>query len=153
MKPKGVTTQMKALDEYFLMVVFMLLLNRVHVFANFIFGQRETREDWLNSDTLAYSTYQHSPLGDAWSDVQILQLGVSFVRIQDKSSLLDYTLKKRNSFKFWHNLFTTCCHSVTEKARPLMQEASSHRPHAKWGTQWVPVFTAVSWADVGRRVI
>ena len=100
MKPKGVTTQMKALDEYFLMVVFMLLLNRVHVFANFIFGQRETREDWLNSDTLAYSTYQHSPLGDAWSDVQILQLGVSFVRIQDKSSLLNYTLKKRNSFKF-----------------------------------------------------
>ena len=35
MKPKGVTTQMKALDEYFLMVVFTLLLNRVHVFANF----------------------------------------------------------------------------------------------------------------------
>ena len=31
---KGVTTQMKALDEYFLMVVFTLLLNRVHVFAN-----------------------------------------------------------------------------------------------------------------------
>ena len=33
MKPKGVTTQMKALDEYFLMVVFMLLLNRAHVFV------------------------------------------------------------------------------------------------------------------------
>ena len=29
MKPKGVTTQMKALDEYFLMVVFTLLLNTV----------------------------------------------------------------------------------------------------------------------------
>ena len=28
MKSKGVTTQMKALDEYFLMVVFMLLQNR-----------------------------------------------------------------------------------------------------------------------------
>ena len=40
---KGVTTQMKALDEYFLMVVFMLLLNRVHVFANFMFTlTRET---------------------------------------------------------------------------------------------------------------
>ena len=26
MKPKGVTTQMKALDEYFLMVVFMLFM-------------------------------------------------------------------------------------------------------------------------------
>ena len=30
MEPKGVTTQMKALEEYFLMVVFTLLLNRVH---------------------------------------------------------------------------------------------------------------------------
>ena len=35
MKPKGVTTQMKTVNEYFLMVVFTLLLNRVHVFANF----------------------------------------------------------------------------------------------------------------------
>ena len=34
MKSKGVTTQMKALDEYFLMVVVMVLLNTVHVFAN-----------------------------------------------------------------------------------------------------------------------
>ena len=31
MKPKGVTTQMKALDEYFLMVVFTLLLNKIQV--------------------------------------------------------------------------------------------------------------------------
>ena len=38
MKPKGVTTQMKALDEYFLMVVFTLLLNRVNVFTNFMFN-------------------------------------------------------------------------------------------------------------------
>ena len=29
---------MKTLDVYFLMVVFMLLLNRVHVFANFMFN-------------------------------------------------------------------------------------------------------------------
>ena len=36
MKPKGVTIQMKTLDEYFLVVVFMLLLNRVNVFANFM---------------------------------------------------------------------------------------------------------------------
>ena len=43
MKPKGVTTQMKALDEHFLMVVFTLLLNRVHVFKNFSFNlDRET---------------------------------------------------------------------------------------------------------------
>ena len=30
------TIQIKALDEYFPMVVFTLLLNRVHVFANFM---------------------------------------------------------------------------------------------------------------------
>ena len=35
---KGVTTQMKALHEYFIMVVVMLLLNRVYVFANFMFN-------------------------------------------------------------------------------------------------------------------
>ena len=35
---------MKALDEYFLMVVFTLLLNRVHVFADFVFGQRQNSE-------------------------------------------------------------------------------------------------------------
>ena len=31
---KGVTIQMKALEDYFLMLVFMLLLNRIQVFAN-----------------------------------------------------------------------------------------------------------------------
>ena len=36
MKPKGVTTQMKTLNEHFLMVVFTLLLSRVHVFAIFM---------------------------------------------------------------------------------------------------------------------
>ena len=46
MKPKGVTTQMKALDEYFLMVVFMLLLNIFYVVANFMleFEQRHGSE-------------------------------------------------------------------------------------------------------------
>ena len=43
-EPKGVTTQMKALDEYFLMVVFTLLLNTVHIFANFVFNLN--RETW-----------------------------------------------------------------------------------------------------------
>ena len=38
MKSKGVTTQMEALNEYFLMSVFTLLLNGVHVFANFMFN-------------------------------------------------------------------------------------------------------------------
>ena len=37
MKSEGVTTQMKALHEYFLMVVFTLFLNTVHVFANLCF--------------------------------------------------------------------------------------------------------------------
>ena len=32
-KPKGVTTQMKALDEYNLMVLSVLLLKRVHLLA------------------------------------------------------------------------------------------------------------------------
>ena len=36
MKPDGLTTQMKALNKNFLMVVFMVLLNKVHVFANFM---------------------------------------------------------------------------------------------------------------------
>ena len=44
MKSKGVTTQMKALDEYFLMAVFTLLLNRVDVFAIFMFNL--DRETW-----------------------------------------------------------------------------------------------------------
>ena len=44
MKSKGMTTQMKALDECFLMVVFTLLLNRVHVFAIFVFSLN--RETW-----------------------------------------------------------------------------------------------------------
>ena len=35
MKPKGVTTQMKALDEYILMVLFVLLLKRVHFLTLF----------------------------------------------------------------------------------------------------------------------
>ena len=33
MKPKGVTIQMKALDEYVLMVLFVFLLNIVHIFV------------------------------------------------------------------------------------------------------------------------
>ena len=36
-KSKEGTTQMKALEEYFLMVVFTLLLNTVHDFANILF--------------------------------------------------------------------------------------------------------------------
>ena len=32
--PKGVTTQMKVLDEYILMVLFVLLLKRVHFLVN-----------------------------------------------------------------------------------------------------------------------
>ena len=38
------STQMKALDEYFLMVVFTLMLNGVYVFVNCIFNLN--RETW-----------------------------------------------------------------------------------------------------------
>ena len=34
MKPKGVTTQMQAIDEYILMVLFVFLLKRVHDLTN-----------------------------------------------------------------------------------------------------------------------
>ena len=36
MKSNSVTTQMEALNEYFLMAMFPSLLNRVHVFAIFV---------------------------------------------------------------------------------------------------------------------
>ena len=57
MKPKGVTAQMKALNESFLMEVFTLLQNRVHVFANFMFiltekhgGERvKGHEKWITA--------------------------------------------------------------------------------------------------------
>ena len=42
MKSKGVTTQMKALDEYFLMVAFTIVAKHnslfFHVFASFMFN-------------------------------------------------------------------------------------------------------------------
>ena len=79
MKSKGVTTQMKALNEHFLMVVFTLLLNRVHVFANFIqtntavkeFNIRSTKEH-LSSDTKCFYVWteknnmESNSLGYQW---------------------------------------------------------------------------------------
>ena len=53
MKPKGVTIQMKALDEYFPMVVFTLLLNRVHIFAIFMFNLK------LGSERVNNTTVKH----------------------------------------------------------------------------------------------
>ena len=44
MKSKGVTTQMKALDEYFLMVVFTLLLKRLRVFAECFWSEKHGNE-------------------------------------------------------------------------------------------------------------
>ena len=41
-EPKGVTTQMKALYEYILMAVFMLLLEKVHFFGKFYVNLRES---------------------------------------------------------------------------------------------------------------
>ena len=47
MKPKGVmTTQMKALYDFFLMVVFMLLLNKLYVFEIFMFNLDKETWDW-----------------------------------------------------------------------------------------------------------
>ena len=43
MKPNGVTIQMKALNDFFLLVVFMLLLSKLYVFAIFMLNlERET---------------------------------------------------------------------------------------------------------------
>ena len=65
-KPKGVTTQIKALDEYFLMAVLTLLQNRVHVFcANFSFWLFQL---WKQNDmhsakhNLQYALVWHSCL-------------------------------------------------------------------------------------------
>ena len=44
MKPNGVTIQMKALNDFFLMVVFMLLLSKLYVFAIFMINL--VRETW-----------------------------------------------------------------------------------------------------------
>ena len=46
MEPKGVTIQMKALNEFFLMVVLTLLLNKIHVFVNFLFHLKRETSDW-----------------------------------------------------------------------------------------------------------
>ena len=49
---------MKALDKYFLMVVFTLLQNRVHVFANFMFnfGQRNNGNERIKTLSLQKQT-------------------------------------------------------------------------------------------------
>ena len=67
MKPKGVTIQMKALDEYILMVVFMLLLNRVHVFANVMFNLEKHGSEKVNCDVAQKRWTHHlrSPLPKA----------------------------------------------------------------------------------------
>ena len=49
-KPKGVTTQMKALDEYFLMVLFVLLLKRVHFLV-------QTKPKGVTTQTKALEEY------------------------------------------------------------------------------------------------
>ena len=63
-KSKCVTTQMKALDEYFLMVVFTLLLNEVHVFAIFMFNlDRETHgSERVKPGTYTYRKYNMNGL-------------------------------------------------------------------------------------------
>ena len=46
---------MKALDEYIPMVVFTLLLNRVHVFATFMFNLN--RETWVQGNKKMISSF------------------------------------------------------------------------------------------------
>ena len=54
---------MKALDEYFLMVVFTLLLNTVHVFANFMFNlNRETTDLTIVSHPYTIHSYDTSQI-------------------------------------------------------------------------------------------
>ena len=48
------TTQMKALDEYFLMVVFTLLLSILHVFANFMFHLNRETWQWKKLTKLVF---------------------------------------------------------------------------------------------------
>ena len=49
MKPNGVTIQMKALNDFFLLVVFMLLLSKLYVFAIFMLNWREKHgSEWVN---------------------------------------------------------------------------------------------------------
>ena len=57
MKPEGVTTQMKALDGYILMVVLALLLNRVHV--NFMFNLDRQTWQWKGYFNSKSQLYKH----------------------------------------------------------------------------------------------
>ena len=58
MESKGVTTQMKALDEYFLMVVFVLLPNRICVFA--ICMSNSNREKWQWKGSSLFTLHVHA---------------------------------------------------------------------------------------------
>ena len=63
-KPKGVSTQMKALDEYFLMVVFTLLLNGLYVLAIFIFNWTEKHgSEWVNKYPIKWLKTMHATVG------------------------------------------------------------------------------------------
>ena len=53
---KGVTTQTKALDDYFLMVVFTLLLHRVKVFSNLIFYLNREPQQLIKNKLLLCGT-------------------------------------------------------------------------------------------------
>ena len=60
-EPTGVTTRMKALNEYFLMVVFTLLLNRLHVFVifKFIFILRQQQYHTVNHTVCVLCKIKH----------------------------------------------------------------------------------------------
>ena len=64
MKSKGVTTQMKAFDEYFLMVLFVLLLKIVHFLVNETLERcdhsNESSQWVLSNGTVCVSTKESS---------------------------------------------------------------------------------------------
>ena len=68
MKPKGVTTQTKALGECFLMVVFTLLLNRVHVFENVMFNLKIEKHGSERATKTNHSLYctEIAPYEGSW---------------------------------------------------------------------------------------
>ena len=110
MKSQGVTTQMKALDDYFLMVIFTLLLDRLHVFTVFMFNL--DRETWQWN----YRQLSH------W--VQIRKILTS-PRLSGPWTSLDQRGIRPSSFraKEWSK-DNTVGRILTEKSEPLPQYGS-----------------------------
>ena len=64
-KSKGVTTQIKALDECFLMVVFTLLLNEFIIFGNFMFNLDRETWQWKGTDVKTSNSSKTRGMADS----------------------------------------------------------------------------------------